>query len=132
MFGAINNISNTSEGLKPDVKKTPVVEHKKASKGAAVKKDTELLDVVQKNQPDNVAHLSGDKKVKSRQEDNEKPDETQTYVKTAEKSLPFKRSYSIEDDGFVLRIYNKNGRLINKIPPGYLKIADSARLDIVI
>ncbi len=132
MFDSTNNISNTSVRLKPDVPKRSVVENKRAPKGAAVKEDAELLEVVQNNQSDKVAHLSGDKEVISREEDNEKSDETQTDVKTAERSLPFKRRYSIEDDRFVLRIYNKNGRLINKIPPGYLKIADSEKLDIVI
>ncbi len=132
MFDATNNISNTSVRLKPDAQQKFVVENKRASKEAAVKEGTEPLEVVQNNQSDKVAHLSGDKEVRSRQEDNEKPDETQTYEKTAERSLPFKRNYSIEDDRFVVKIYNKNGRLINKIPPGYLKMSDSEGLDIVI
>ncbi len=43
-----------------------------------------------------------------------------------------KRIYSLEGEGFVLKIYNKQGRLVNKIPPGYITLVDTGAVDVTV
>lgn len=45
---------------------------------------------------------------------------------------PSQRDYNVEDDTVVLKIYNKKGNLINKIPPGYVTLMDKDIVDIKI
>ena len=120
MVDSIQTVTPVSLGIKPVSDPVP---------NTGSKKETELKVVVyQGNEPKSVAHLSDEilsdpDTVKKSESKNTQLEETRpTNIENG--GEPYSRYYSVEDSEFVLKVYDNQGRLLNKIPPGYLTMED--------
>lgn len=101
------NISKNNNGLKKDVK---------------IEEKTDLVD---------MAHPSERKDAVDKvQTDIKKTDRGVIEEEKDDGSLSYTRNYSVEENEFILKVYDKQGKLVNKIPPGYLTLKDRDLLNL--